>query len=136
MPLDPQFVQDLKDAGVTIEQFDKMTMRQRMDLNMPDRDWRQGWLGDTGTPSHPEMPDVTVGFHKDSTPAEHEDEEVRIARAEREKAAQDPVVQDLARRLGVPVDYLLDYRERAIGQFGPRLDRIEGELNPPDQSKS
>ena len=49
--------------------------------------------------------------------------EVTIARAEREKAAQDPVIQALARRLGVPVHFLLDYRERVIGQFDPHLDR-------------
>ena len=88
MPLDPQFEQDLKNAGVTPEQFDKMTMRQRLDLNLPHRDWRKGWLGDTNVPSHPEMPDVTVGFHKDvpgaqPAPAAGEDEEVTIARAER-----------------------------------------------------
>lgn len=52
-----------------------------------------------------------------------EDEEVTIARAEREKAANDPVIQDLARRLGMQVHFLLDYRERVVGQFGPRLDR-------------
>ena len=34
---DPQFEQDLKDAGVIIEQFRKMTMRQRPDLNLPKR---------------------------------------------------------------------------------------------------
>ena len=60
-------------------------------------------------------------------PAEDEGEEITIAGAERENAANDPVVQDLARRLGVPVHFLLDFRERAIGRFGPRLDRIEGE---------
>jgi hypothetical protein len=50
------------------------------------------------------MPDVTVGFHKNlpAEPPEDEDEQVTIARAEREKAAQDPVIQDLARHLGVP----------------------------------
>jgi hypothetical protein len=138
MPLDPQFEQDLKNAGITPEQFGKMTMRQRLDLKLPSRDWRKGWMGDTNVPSHPDMPDVTVGFHKNApgcqhAPAAGEDEEVTIARQEREKAAQDPVIQDLAKRLGVPVHFLLDYRERAIGQFGPRLDRIEGEINSPGQ---
>jgi hypothetical protein len=87
--------------------------------------------------------DVTVGFHKDvpgaqQAPGGNEDEEVTIARQEREKTAQDPVVQELAKRLGVPVHFLLDYRERAIGQFGPRLDRIENEANqpPPGQGAS
>ena len=85
MPLDPQFEQDLKNAGVTIEQFEKMTMRQRLDLKLPKRDWREGWLGDTGVPSHPEMPDVTVGFHNPTAPAEPEGEEFAIARAERKR---------------------------------------------------
>lgn len=38
-------------------------------------------------------------------PPEDEDEKITIVRAEREKAAQDPVIQDLARRLGVPVHF-------------------------------
>jgi hypothetical protein len=59
----PEFEQDLKKAGVTIEQFRKMTMRQRLDLNLPKRDWREGWMGDTDIPSHREMPDVIIGFH-------------------------------------------------------------------------
>ena len=67
-------------------------------------------------------------------PSEEEDEEVTIARAEREKAANNLFIQDLARHLGVPVHFLLDYRERAIGQFGPRLNRIEGKINSPGQS--
>ena len=77
------------------------------------------------------MPDITIGFHKHlpiyAGAAEDEGEEITIAGAERENAANDPVVQDLARRLGVPVHFLLDFRERAIGRYGPRLDRIEGE---------
>jgi hypothetical protein len=27
-------------------------------------DWRKDWMGDTNVPSHPDMPDVIVGFHK------------------------------------------------------------------------
>lgn len=103
-------------------------MRQRLDLNLPKRDWRKGWMGDVNAPSHEEMPNVTVGFHNDQpAPADQEDEEVTIARAERAKAEQDPEIQDLARQLGVPVNFLLDFRERSIGRFGSRLDRIEGE---------
>jgi hypothetical protein len=84
-------------------------------------------MDDTEVPSHPEMPDITIGFHKNPpAPAtEDEDEEETIARAEREKAANDPVIRDLARQLGVPVHFLLDFREGAIGQFGPRLDHAE-----------
>jgi hypothetical protein len=82
-------------------------------------DWREGWRSD-----------VTIGFHKQlpatPVPPEDEDEEVTMARAEREKAAQDPVIQDLARRLGVPVHFLLDFRDRAIGQFIEGTDRKEG----------
>jgi hypothetical protein len=92
----PEFEQDLKKAGVTIEQFRKMTMRQRLDLNLPKRDWREGWMGDADISSHPKTPDVTIGFHKQLpatlVPPEDEDEEVTIARAEREKAANDPVI--------------------------------------------
>jgi hypothetical protein len=88
---------------------------------------RRDGVGDTATPSHREMPGVTIGFHKNPPAAapEHEDEEETIARLEREKTAKDPVIQHLARRLGVLVHFLLDYRERATGQFGPRLDRLK-----------
>jgi hypothetical protein len=74
----PEFEQDLKKAGVTIEQFRKMTMRQRLDLNLPKRDWCEGWMGDADISSHPEMPDVTIGFHNNLPvqPEEDEDEEV------------------------------------------------------------
>jgi hypothetical protein len=79
-------------------------------------------MGDTHVPSHPEMAGVTVGFQKDQPAApEHEDEEDRIAREDREQAAQDPMIQNLARQLNVPVHFLLDFRERAIGQFVARL---------------
>jgi hypothetical protein len=106
-----------------------MTMRQRLDLNLPKRDWRKGWMGDVNAPSHEEMPDVTIGFHNDqpAQTADQEDEEVTVARAERAKAEQDPEIQALARRLGVSMNFLLDFRERSISRFGSRLDRIEGE---------
>jgi hypothetical protein len=86
--MDAQFEQDLKNAGVTEEECRKMTMRQVLELNLPKRDWREGWMGDTDIPSHPEMPDFTIGFRKQlpgtSVPPEDEDEKVTIARAERE----------------------------------------------------
>jgi hypothetical protein len=114
-----------------MEQFMRMTPRQAIDAGLGDGDWREGWMGDDGHESSPGFPDLTIGFRKrvpsKPAPAEDEDEEVTIARAEREKAANDPVIQDLARRLGVPVHFLLDFRERAIGQFGPRLDRTADE---------
>jgi hypothetical protein len=48
------------------------------------------------------MPDITIGFHKHvpiyAGAAEDEGEEITIAEAEREKAANDAVIQDLARR--------------------------------------
>jgi len=92
-------------------------------------DWREGSMGDTHIPSNPEMPYVTIGFHKNPPVAASadEDEEETMAREEREKAANDPLIQDLARCLGVPVHFLLDYRERAIGQFDPHLDRTTDE---------
>jgi hypothetical protein len=112
----------LKRAGVTMDQFLKMTPAQRVNLDFGPGHWSDGWMGDTHIESHPEMSDVTVGFRKNPQPApEHEDAEDRIAREDREQAAQDPFIQDLARRLNVPVHFLLDFRERAIGQFGPRL---------------
>jgi len=91
-------------------------------------DWCEGSMGDTDIPSNPEVPDVTIGFHKNPPAPAYEDEEETIARQERKQATQDPFIQDLARRLGVPLHFLLDYRERAIGQFGPRLDGLRVSL--------
>ena len=92
-------------AGLTMDDFRKMTPRQALEAGIGKGvDWREIDRGDVHIPSHPDVPDVTVGFHKNlpAEPPEDEDEEVMIARAEREKAAQDSVIQDLARRLGVP----------------------------------
>jgi hypothetical protein len=81
----------LKNAGVTPEQFAKMTTRQRLDLKLPRRDWRKGWMGNADTPSHLGMrtsrllSQAGTGY---AGSGEEEDKEVTIARAEREKAGQ------------------------------------------------
>ena len=98
-------------------------MRERLDLNLPRRDWREGWLRDTAILSHREMPVMGTFLRS----RQKKDEEITIARAECEKAAQDPVIQDVASRLDVPVHFLLGFRERAIRQYGPHLERLEGQ---------
>ena len=46
-----------------MEQFMKMTPRQRLDAGIGKGvDWREGWMGDVGTPSRPKLPDITMGF--------------------------------------------------------------------------
>jgi hypothetical protein len=76
---DPKFLAELKKAGLTIDQFMKMTPRQRLHADIgKGRDWREGWMGDRGTPSHPEMPNVTTGFHKNVPAPPAEDEEVTM----------------------------------------------------------
>jgi hypothetical protein len=52
-------------------------------------------------------------------PSEEEDEKVTIARAEREKPPTGA--------------FPIGFSGRAIWQFGPRLDRIEREINSPGQ---
>lgn len=112
-----------------MDDFRKMTPRQRLDAGIGKGvDWREGAMGDTHIPSHPEMPDVTIGLRKNlpTEPPEDEDEQVTIARAEREKAANDPVIKTLpGDSVLCRCHFLLDFREHVIGRFGPHLDRLE-----------
>ena len=42
--LDPEFQKELKAAGITVDQFLKMTPRQRLDAGFGKGDWREGWM--------------------------------------------------------------------------------------------
>jgi hypothetical protein len=69
-----------------MDDFRKMTPRQALEAGIGKGvDWCEIDGDDVHIPSHPDMPDVTVGFHKNppAEPPEDEDEEVTIARAER-----------------------------------------------------
>ena len=66
-------------------------MRELLKLSIGKRvDWREGSMGDTDIPSNPEMPDVTIGLHKNSPAPAYEDEEETIAR---KNARKRPMIQ-------------------------------------------
>jgi hypothetical protein len=75
---DPKFLARLKKAGLTLEQFRKMTPRQAIDAGLSEGDWREGIERNQTSPG---FPDVTVGSHKNlpAQSSQDEDEEVTIS---------------------------------------------------------
>jgi len=85
-------------------------LAQRLDLTYQDATGAKGWMGDANLLSHPEMSDVTIGFHKHAPTAPAPSEErTRKSRLPERSAKKRPTISSCKTLLGTWVCRCISY---------------------------